>query len=79
MLQVPLCDVVEPLDFEEFLQQHQNAVDRDPMRVLLEFPPDDVTVDMLRRRCRTIAPIIPEHGSVTTTAHQKLQPPHVKS
>ena len=62
--QIPLCDVVEPLDFEDFLLQHQNAVDRDPMRQLLEYPPDDVTVEMLRRHCRTIAPIIPEHGYV---------------
>ena len=54
--------MVEPPDFEEFLYQHQAAVDRDPMRQLLEFPPDDVYVELLRRHCRTIAPVIPEHG-----------------
>ena len=63
---------MEPLDFEDFLLQHQNAVDRDPMRQLLEYPPDDVTVEMLRRHCRTIAPIIPEHGYVAQNQSQYI-------
>ncbi len=53
---------MEPLDLEEWLLQHASHVERDPLRPLLEFPDDDVTVELLRRHCRTIAPIIPEHG-----------------
>lgn len=60
-MQVPLNEPVDPLDFEDYVYTHQNAVDRDPLSHLLEFPPDDVSVEMLRRHCRTIAPIIPEH------------------
>jgi hypothetical protein len=62
LLQVPLNDVVDPPDFEDFLAQHQNTMDRDPMNQLLEFPTDDIQVKRLCRTVRTIAPIIPERG-----------------
>ena len=55
---------MEPPDFEEFLYQHQNAIDRDPMRHLLEFPPDDVRVEPLQRTVRTVSPVMPEQGYV---------------
>ena len=55
---------VEPPDFEDFLYQHQNAIDRDPMRHLLEFPPDDVRVELLQRTVRTVSPVEPEPGYV---------------
>ncbi len=60
--QVPLSDVVEPPDFEDFLVQHHGSFDRDPMRGFLDYPADDLEVELLRRRVRTIAPIIPERG-----------------
>ena len=37
-----LCEVVEPLDYEECLAQHQMALDRDPLKSILDFPPNDV-------------------------------------
>jgi len=58
--QVPLTDVVDPPDFEEFIAQNQNVIDRDPMSHLLEFPTDDIQVKRLCRPVRTIAPVIPE-------------------
>ncbi|ELU18916.1 hypothetical protein CAPTEDRAFT_133102, partial [Capitella teleta] len=61
---VPLCDVVEPPDYEDFLHAQQTALERDPMRHLLEFPPDDVQLEVLQRKVRTIAPVVPEHGCV---------------
>ena len=65
--QVPLCDVVDPPDFEDFLLQQQYVIERDPMRHLLDFPTDDVIVARLRRHVRTIAPIVPENGLVLLT------------
>ena len=59
---MPLNDVVDPPDFEEYLAQHYNVADRDPMRHLLEFPAGDVDVELVRRNVRTIAPVIPERG-----------------
>ena len=63
--QVPLRDVVEPPDFEEFLALYQGSIERDQLRHLLEFPLDDVQVEVVRRKVRTVAPVIPERGSVT--------------
>ena len=52
---------MEPPDFEEFLLQHQHTASRDAMHHLLDFPRDDIEVQMHRRHVRTIAPLIPEH------------------
>ncbi|KAK8766565.1 hypothetical protein V5799_006661 [Amblyomma americanum] len=68
---VPLSDVVEPLDFEEFLQQHQDLVDRDAISELLDFPPDDVEVGILPRKCRTIQPIVPEENPEDLDFHMR--------
>jgi len=56
---------VEPPDFEDFLVLYQHAIDRDPLRHLLEFPVDDIQVEVVRRKVRTISPVIPERGYVT--------------
>ncbi|XP_076063961.1 dedicator of cytokinesis isoform X2 [Oratosquilla oratoria] len=58
--QVPLREVVEPLDFEEFLEQHQLEVDRDPARPILSFPHDDLLATCIPRRISTVHPIVPE-------------------
>ncbi|XP_067118403.1 dedicator of cytokinesis protein 7 isoform X1 [Centruroides vittatus] len=58
---IPLCDVVDPLDFEDFLNQHQDQADRDPIHHLLEFPPDDIEVGIVPRKIRTVGPIVPEN------------------
>ncbi|XP_075527914.1 dedicator of cytokinesis isoform X1 [Dermacentor variabilis] len=68
---VPLTDVVEPLDFEEFLQQHQDLSDRDAISDLLDFPPDDVEVGILPRKCRTIEPIVPEENPEDLDFHMR--------
>lgn len=44
LFQVSLNELIEPLDFEEFLQQHQNAIYRDPLRSILDFPLTDIQV-----------------------------------
>ena len=54
-----LCEVVEPLDYEEFLTQHQAAVDREPLKSILDFPPNDVELRVVKRKVRTEEPILP--------------------
>ena len=61
--QIPLCDVVEPLDFEELVAVYQSLLERDPLRQILEFPFDSIQLKDVRRCVRTLAPVIPEHGS----------------
>jgi len=60
---IPLCDVVEPPDFEELVALYQSLIERDPLRQILEFPIDSVHLEHVRRCVRTLAPVIPEHGS----------------
>jgi hypothetical protein len=65
-------DVVDPVDFEEFLGQYQNLIDRDPLRSILDVPQGDVEVDIIERPIRTLQPLLPEEKLETL-------PPHVQS
>ncbi|XP_040062758.1 dedicator of cytokinesis protein 7 isoform X1 [Ixodes scapularis] len=66
---VALSDVVEPVDFEDFLEQHRDLADRDPISDLLEFPHDDLEVGVLPRKCRTVEPIVPEENPEELEPH----------
>ncbi|KAE8748545.1 hypothetical protein FOCC_FOCC004721 [Frankliniella occidentalis] len=57
---VSLGDVVDPLDYEDFIQQHQLLIDRDPLRPMLDFPVNDIEVGVIPRKIRTEAPVLPE-------------------
>jgi len=59
---VPLSDVVDPPEFEDFILQNQCTVERDPFKDLILYPDDDIEVHPLPKRCRTISPIVPEIG-----------------
>ncbi|XP_065674534.1 dedicator of cytokinesis protein 7 isoform X2 [Hydra vulgaris] len=54
-------DVVEPVDFEEFIMQQQSlADDNNPLAVLSEFPDDDIEVTTIKRAYRTVGPSVPD-------------------
>lgn len=55
-----LSDVVEPLDYEEFVLQHRETFERDPLRNVFEFPSDDIEVKIVPRSVRTEKPVVPE-------------------
>ncbi|KAG0718405.1 Dedicator of cytokinesis protein 7 [Chionoecetes opilio] len=57
-----LQENVEPVDYEDFVDQHQCEADRDPHSKILYFPPDDIVVSLIPRQIRTIHPIVPEQG-----------------
>ncbi|KAG5883156.1 hypothetical protein JTB14_033407 [Gonioctena quinquepunctata] len=65
-------EVVEPLEFEDFLHSYQNLIDRDPLHAILDIPPGDVEVEIIERPLRTVHPIVPE---------EKIDslPPHVQA
>lgn len=50
----------EPLDYEEFLSQHMNIINRDPLKHILDFPQEDVNVKTIPRKIRTIDHILPK-------------------
>ncbi|KAK6180566.1 hypothetical protein SNE40_012697 [Patella caerulea] len=60
---VPISDVIDPPEFEDFVIQNQCMIERDPFRDLLLFPEDDIEVHSVGKRCRTISPVIPEPGA----------------
>nr|CAD7401940.1 unnamed protein product [Timema cristinae] len=66
-----LCDVVDPLDYEEFIQQHQLLLDRDPLHHVLDFPENDIRVGIVPRKIRTLSPVVPEESL-------HVLPPHVQ-
>ncbi|XP_066997234.1 dedicator of cytokinesis protein 7 [Anabrus simplex] len=59
---ISLCDTVDPLDYEDFIQQHQLLIDRDPLHDLLDFPANDIEVLVVPRKIRTQTPVVPEEA-----------------
>nr|XP_014087312.1 dedicator of cytokinesis protein 7 isoform X2 [Bactrocera oleae] len=57
-----LTEPVEPLDYEEFLTQHMNILNRDPLKHILDFPPTDVAVKIIPRKIRTIEHVVPKEN-----------------
>lgn len=58
--QVPLTEVVEPVDFEEYVSSHPPGAEPGCLRQLLEFPSDDLELVLQERECVTIEPPVPE-------------------
>lgn len=57
---LPLTDVVEPVDFEEYVSSHAPGVEPGPLRQLMEFPSDDLELLHLDKECTTLEPPLPE-------------------
>lgn len=55
-----LNDVVEPIDYEDFIIQNKDAIEKDPLRESFKFPTNDIEVKVVPRSIRTETPIIPE-------------------
>ncbi|XP_055593172.1 dedicator of cytokinesis protein 7 [Uranotaenia lowii] len=57
---ISLCELIEPIDYEEFLAQHSNLLMRDSLRSILDFPGNDVQVRVVPRKIRTIEHVVPQ-------------------
>uniref|UniRef100_A0A3Q1FCD0 Dedicator of cytokinesis 6 n=1 Tax=Acanthochromis polyacanthus TaxID=80966 RepID=A0A3Q1FCD0_9TELE len=57
---LPLTEVVEPVDFEEYVSSHAPGVEPGPLRQLMEFPQDDLELLQLDKDCTTLEPPLPE-------------------
>lgn len=62
--QVPLTEVIEPLDFEDVLLSRPPDAEPGPLRDLVEFPADDLELLLQPRECRTTELGIPKDGWV---------------
>ncbi|XP_039439015.1 dedicator of cytokinesis protein 7 [Culex pipiens pallens] len=56
---ISLCELVEPIDYEEFLTQHSGLLVRDPLRSILDFPANDVQMRVVPRKIRTVQHVVP--------------------
>ncbi|TFK01351.1 DNA excision repair protein ERCC-1-like [Platysternon megacephalum] len=70
---VPLTEVVEPVDFEEYLAAHPPELEPGPLRELIEFPADDVEVVREPRECRTLEPGVPDEGTLDARGRDAVQ------
>ncbi|XP_029462556.1 dedicator of cytokinesis protein 11 isoform X7 [Rhinatrema bivittatum] len=52
--------VVEPLDYENVISQRKAQIYSDPLRDLLLFPMDDVSISTIDRQWRTVQSTVPE-------------------
>ncbi|XP_005939979.1 dedicator of cytokinesis protein 6 isoform X1 [Astatotilapia calliptera] len=57
---LPLTEVVEPVDFEEYVSSHAPGVEPGPLKQLMEFPSDDLELLHLDKDCNTLEPPLPE-------------------
>ncbi|XP_030646757.1 dedicator of cytokinesis protein 7 [Chanos chanos] len=62
--QVPLSEVVEPVDFEEYVSSHAPGAELGPLRQLCEFPDDDLQLLLQERECTTLEPALPEEDTL---------------
>ncbi|XP_072255666.1 dedicator of cytokinesis protein 6 isoform X5 [Pyxicephalus adspersus] len=70
---IPLTDVVEPLDFEEYLTCHPPESDCEALRDLYDFPADDIEILYEPRECRTLEPASPEEGKLDARVRDALK------
>ncbi|KAI4554831.1 hypothetical protein MJG53_020130 [Ovis ammon polii x Ovis aries] len=54
--------VVEPLDYENVIAQRKTQIYSDPLRDLLMFPMEDISISVISRQRRTVQSTVPEDG-----------------
>ncbi|XP_072532651.1 dedicator of cytokinesis protein 7 isoform X4 [Salminus brasiliensis] len=70
--QVPLTEVVEPVDYEEYVSSHAPSPEPGPLRQLLEFPNDDLELILQERECTTLEPALPEEDTLDPRVRDAL-------
>uniref|UniRef100_A0A3B1JP99 Dedicator of cytokinesis 6 n=1 Tax=Astyanax mexicanus TaxID=7994 RepID=A0A3B1JP99_ASTMX len=70
---VPLTEVVEPVDYEEYVSSHAPSPEPGPLRQLMEFPNDDLELLLQERECTTLEPALPEEEY---QRYSTMQTPH---
>lgn len=52
--------IVEPLDYENVITQRKTQIYSDPLRDLLMFPMEDISISVISRQRRTVQSTVPE-------------------
>jgi hypothetical protein len=64
-----LNEIVNPINYEEFLERNQSVIDQDPLRDLLVFPRDDIEVITVPHRFRTTETPVPQSAINVKDVH----------
>ncbi|XP_049622976.1 dedicator of cytokinesis protein 11 [Suncus etruscus] len=54
--------IVEPLDYENVITQRKTQIYSDPLRDLLMFPMEDISISVISRHRRTVPSTVPDDG-----------------
>lgn len=81
-----VIDTIDPIDYEEYFDEHRPKIESDPIRHLLEYPPDDIDFVRIDRQYRTIIPIMPEKefdsfrdlNAIFIVFFRALNDPHIR-
>uniref|UniRef100_A0A4W3KDI0 Dedicator of cytokinesis 10 n=1 Tax=Callorhinchus milii TaxID=7868 RepID=A0A4W3KDI0_CALMI len=52
--------VIEPLDYEAIIEEHDEDIQNDPLKEMLLFPDDDFSTSTISRERRTVYSMVPE-------------------
>ena len=52
-------EVVDPIDYEKFVKENISMLEASPLKDLLLFPEDDISVTSLQRKFRTVEIPVP--------------------
>lgn len=52
-------EVVDPIDYEKFIRENMSLLDSSPLKDMLLFPEDDISVTTLPRKFRTVEIPVP--------------------
>ena len=52
-------EVVDPIDYEKFVKENMSMLESSPLKDLLLFPEDDISVTTLPRKFRTVEIPVP--------------------
>lgn len=52
-------EVVDPIDYEKFIKENISMLEASPLKDLLLFPEDDISVTALQRKFRTVEIPVP--------------------
>ncbi|XP_053322371.1 dedicator of cytokinesis protein 8 isoform X2 [Spea bombifrons] len=59
----PFYDIVDPIDFENYLMTHAINYDYELLQDFGDFPDDDLELTYKGKECRTLQPSLPEDGA----------------
>ena len=60
---------MDPLDYEDFLIQHSTQLNRDSLKHILDFPPNDVQVKYIPKKIRTVEYVVPKEELAVLPQH----------